>query len=112
MTATDQDGNSLVYSLSGPQPAGGSVTVNADGTFSYTPSESARLAAGPYSTVTFDRFTVAVSDGQAITTTAVSVPVLPTRLNKEDSGITGASPYGVVVVGNAGPMWPIRAPTR
>ena len=99
VTATDQDDNPLLYSLSGPQPAGGSVTVNADGTFIYTPSESARLAAGPYSTVTFDRFTVAVGDGQAITTTDVSVPVLPTRLNNEDSGVTGANPYGVVVVG-------------
>ena len=99
VTATDQDGNALLHSLSGPQPAGGSVSVNADGTFSYTPSESARLAAGPYSTVTFDRFTVAVSDGQATTTTDVSVPVLPTVLNNEPSRVTGANPYGVVVVG-------------
>ena len=99
VTATDQDGNTLSYSLSGAQPAGGSVKVNPDGTFSYTPSESARLAAGPYSTVTFDRFTVAVSDGQATTTTDVSVPVLPTRLNNEPSRVTGANPYGVVVVG-------------
>ena len=86
VTATDQDDNPLLYSLSGPQPAGGSVTVNADGTFIYTPSESARLAAGPYSTVTFDRFTVAVGDGQAITTTDVSVPVLPTVLDNEGLG--------------------------
>ncbi|MEO3756665.1 Ig-like domain-containing protein, partial [Mycobacterium sp. B14F4] len=44
VTATDADGDTLTYTLV-TQPASGSVTVNSDGTFSYTPTVAARLAA-------------------------------------------------------------------
>ena len=74
--------------------AGASVT--------YTPTVAARLAAGSTAGVDFDSFTVAVSDGQASTPVSVSVPVLPAVWVNEPqvSNVTGASPYGVALVGN------------
>src|SRR5262249_46034768 len=56
ITATDADGDELTYTVTDP-PKGGTVTVNQDGTFKYTPS-AALLAAGGG----MDTFTVSVSD--------------------------------------------------
>ncbi|ULE33593.1 Ig-like domain-containing protein [Mycobacterium sp. IDR2000157661] len=101
VTATDANGDALTYSLSGGQPAAGTVTVNADGTFTFTPTQAARLAAGQSSGADYAGFTVAVSDGQNSTTTTVSVAVLPANLTlSSTSAPTGATPQGAVVVGN------------
>ncbi|WP_172205241.1 retention module-containing protein, partial [Niveibacterium sp. COAC-50] len=65
---SDVDGDTLSYAK-GSDPAHGSVTVNTDGTWVYTPTKDYN---GP------DSFTVTVSDGKGGTTTAtVSVGVTP-----------------------------------
>ncbi|MGH8922642.1 MAG: tandem-95 repeat protein, partial [Actinomycetes bacterium] len=58
--ATDVDGDALTYSLASA-PANGVVTVNADGTFTYTPNADFNGA---------DSFTFTVSDGNGGTDTA------------------------------------------
>ncbi|MGV0795171.1 beta-propeller fold lactonase family protein [Mycolicibacterium sp. XJ1819] len=70
LNVTDPDGDVVTYAVA-EAPAGGALTVNPDGTFTYTPTQLSRLAAGSTLDADFDRFTVVASDGQ----TAVSVPV-------------------------------------
>ncbi|TAK98708.1 MAG: retention module-containing protein, partial [Aquabacterium sp.] len=66
--ATDPDGDALTFAK-GSDPAHGTVTVNADGTWTYTPAKDYNGA---------DSFTVTVSDGHGGTTTAtVDIGVLP-----------------------------------
>src|SRR5690606_36077108 len=69
VVATDVDGDSLSYSLSG-QPANGSVSLNlATGEFTYTPDASFNGS---------DSFVVQVSDGNGgVTTSLVTIGVLP-----------------------------------
>ncbi len=65
VTATDPDGDALSYTGSATT-AKGSVVVNADGTFSYTPTSWARHAAaadGATDADKFDTFAVTVDDG-------------------------------------------------
>ncbi len=66
LQATDADGDPLTFSL-GQAPTHGTVVVNGDGTFVYTPS---------LDYVGSDSFTFVVSDGQATATGTVSVTVL------------------------------------
>ncbi|WP_460882983.1 cadherin-like domain-containing protein, partial [Pseudaeromonas pectinilytica] len=66
--ATDLDGDSLSYAL-GTNPANGSVTLNADGTFTYTPASNFNGS---------DNFSVTISDGKGGTTTStVTIGVAP-----------------------------------
>jgi YVTN family beta-propeller protein/VCBS repeat-containing protein len=100
VTASDQDGDTLTYSLSGGQPSTGSVTVNSNGTFTYTPTQAARLAAAQTTAVDQDSFTVAISDGETTTTTTVTVAVPSANVTVASTTTpTGVSPIGVVVVG-------------
>ena len=65
VTATDPDQDSLSYSGTGLTPKG-SVVVNADGTFTYTPSAAARHQAGADNATEQDKvdtFVVTASDG-------------------------------------------------
>ncbi|WP_390342602.1 tandem-95 repeat protein [Variovorax boronicumulans] len=65
---SDVDGDALTYAL-GNGPAHGSVTVNADGTYTYVPSANFNGS---------DTFTVTVSDGHGGTTTStVTVTIDP-----------------------------------
>ncbi|AGU51777.1 putative outer membrane adhesin-like protein [Variovorax paradoxus B4] len=65
---TDVDGDTLTY-VKGSDPAHGTVTVNADGTYTYTPGANFNGT---------DSFTVTVSDGHGGTTTStVNVTVNP-----------------------------------
>ncbi|RBQ11287.1 tandem-95 repeat protein, partial [Pedobacter miscanthi] len=70
ITATDADGDALGYTIT-TQPAHGSVVVNPDGTYSYSPALNYN---GP------DNFTVTVNDGKGGTTT-VTVPITVTPVN-------------------------------
>jgi YVTN family beta-propeller protein/VCBS repeat-containing protein len=100
LNAVDAEGNPLTYAVTG-QPASGSLRVDGAGVYTYTPTAVARLAAGSTSAPDFDGFTITVSDGQGgVTPVAVSVPVLPSVLANKTAGTTGASPYGVAMVGN------------
>ena len=65
--ATDADGDAVTYAKA-TDPSHGSVTVNADGTYSYTPT-------GDYSGT--DSFTYTVSDGQETNTYTVDITVTP-----------------------------------
>ncbi|WPH17451.1 tandem-95 repeat protein [Variovorax paradoxus] len=68
VTGSDADGDALTYTK-GSDPAHGTVTVNADGTYTYTPSANFNGT---------DSFTVTVSDGHGGTTTStVTVTVDP-----------------------------------
>ena len=69
IVASDPDGNPLSYTVTTP-PTYGSVTLNG-ASFTYTPSAQRPPSA------TQDSFVVTVSDGQATTTSTVSVAVLP-----------------------------------
>jgi YVTN family beta-propeller protein/VCBS repeat-containing protein len=101
LNAVDADGNPLVYSVTS-QPVNGTLRVDGAGAYTYTPTQAARLAAGSTTPPDFDSFTVSVSDGQGgVTPVTVSVPVLPAVWANQasSSNVTGASPYGVAVVG-------------
>ena len=67
--ATDADGDPLTYTLGGTSPAHGTVVVNADGTWTYTPGKDYNGS---------DAFTVIVSDGRGGTATStVSIGITP-----------------------------------
>lgn len=65
LTATDADGNALAFAKVA-DPSHGTVTVNADGTFSYTPTADYFGA---------DTFTYSASDGTATVNKVVNVTV-------------------------------------
>ena len=90
VTANDVDGDTLNYSK-GLDPAKGTVTVNADGSYIYTPK------ANLYGT---DSFTVIVSDGNGGTATStITVNIIPvndapvanddSKTTDEDTPISG-----------------------
>ena len=72
ITATDPDGDPLTYTLSTP-PANGTVTLNPDGTFSYTPDPDYNGS---------DDFVVTVDDGNG-GTVDVTVPVTVAAVNDD-----------------------------
>ncbi|SEH59900.1 VCBS repeat-containing protein/40-residue YVTN family beta-propeller repeat-containing protein [Mycolicibacterium rutilum] len=80
VVATDPEGGPLRYTVAGA-PTKGTVTVAADGSFTYTPTAAARHAAatvGAGAALTTDSFTVTVTDGSgAGTVAAITVNILP-----------------------------------
>ncbi len=92
VVGSDVDGDVLTYSGS-TTTAKGSVTVAANGTFTYTPTSVARHAAsaiGAGASVTTDSFAVTVSDGHGgMATVPVSVTISPAN----------AAPTGTPTVG-------------
>ncbi len=79
--AYDPDGDSLTYSKLS-EPAHGTVTVNADGTYTYTPALNYNGT---------DSFTILVSDGNGGTTT-ITVFITVTPVN--DAPVAGRNPDG------------------
>ncbi|PIF74011.1 VCBS repeat-containing protein [Variovorax sp. 54] len=90
VTGTDLDGDALTYTK-GSDPAHGTVTVNTDGTYTYTPSANFNGT---------DSFTVTVSDGHGGTTTSTvtvtidpvnDVPTVPdyNETTDEDTPVSG-----------------------
>jgi YVTN family beta-propeller protein/VCBS repeat-containing protein len=77
---TEPAGLPMTYTFT--QAANGVVHVYTDGTFSYTPTEAARVAAIPSTT---DTFRITASTGAATTVQIITVPVLP--LDKPVAGI-------------------------
>jgi YVTN family beta-propeller protein/VCBS repeat-containing protein len=82
VTAADADKDSLSFSTAGALK--GSVVMGANGSFTYTPTEQARLDAGAANASTAvktDAFTVTISDAHGGTTNlAVSVKITPITL--------------------------------
>jgi len=76
---SDPSGSKLTYTITGT-PVHGALSVWSDGSFTYTPSAAARLAAGvagaPASATT-DTFTVSATNGVYSTTQTVTVAVSP-----------------------------------
>jgi len=70
VATADADQDTLTYTAT--KPANGDVVVNADGTFTYTPTAAARTAARSSTTAKTDSFTITVADGYG-GTKAVSV---------------------------------------
>ncbi|AQA03202.1 hypothetical protein BVC93_13110 [Mycobacterium sp. MS1601] len=58
-------------------PAQGTVVLKPDGSFTFTPSQTARLAAGAPGGAVTATFTVTASNGLAATNTTLTVPVSP-----------------------------------
>jgi VCBS repeat-containing protein/YVTN family beta-propeller protein len=79
LTGTDADGDTLTYTTS--KPVKGTIVVNPDGSFTYTPTAAARLAAskaGASSTTKSETITITVSDGfGGVTTTSLKVSIAP-----------------------------------
>ncbi|MFN3006305.1 beta-propeller fold lactonase family protein [Mycolicibacterium wolinskyi] len=97
LNVSDPDGDALTYTVTGA-PANGTVSVDDAGTYTYTPTAAARVAAGQTAGGDYDTFTVTVSDGQHATPVAVSVPVSSTQpqLDPTITGL-GINPSAVVV---------------
>jgi VCBS repeat-containing protein/YVTN family beta-propeller protein len=88
LNVTDPDGNPITYTVT-TAPTKGKVTVSPTGTYTFTPSQSARLVAAQSSAVVTDTFTITASDGQLSTTTTVTaVPITPGHLNASPTPIT------------------------
>ncbi|OEZ27087.1 hypothetical protein AO062_29845 [Variovorax boronicumulans] len=90
VTGSDVDGDTLTYTK-GSNPSNGSVTVNPDGTYTYTPNPDFHGT---------DSFTVTVSDGHGGTTTSTvtvtvdpmnDAPTVPdyTKTTDEDTPVSG-----------------------
>ncbi|MEW5808620.1 MAG: Ig-like domain-containing protein [Actinomycetota bacterium] len=81
VVVTDSDGDSVTYTGSG-LTSRGSVVVNTDGTFVYTPTPAAHAAASS-SSKRQDKFTVTVNDGHGgVATLTVKVKIVPPGDNK------------------------------
>ena len=92
INATDVDGDSLSYSIAnGDEPKHGTVTLRADGTFTYVPGKDYNGQ---------DSFTVTIDDGNGGTTTSVvSLDVTPindipvtadqSKVTDEDQSVSG-----------------------
>ena len=97
LLATDADQDALTFALAeNGDPANGSVTLNPDGTYVYTPAPDFSGT---------DEFTFSVSDGQGgVTQSTISVQVLPVAatpaLAVSDISVTGSSEPGIVIKGS------------
>ena len=94
---TQPAGQPLTYAVT-TNPTQGSVTISSTGTYTYTPTTAARLAAGS-TTPVVDTFAVTATDGIAATNEAVTVPVVP----RAEVPVAGtAAPAVTTVTGSAG----------
>ncbi len=92
LAATDVDGDALTFGLApNGGPANGTVTVNPDGSYSYTPAANFNGT---------DSFTYTVSDGQGGTTTgSISITVDPANDAPTTSGATLAGQEDGTIAG-------------
>jgi YVTN family beta-propeller protein len=97
----DTDGDPLTYSVQA-QPSSGTVTFNnAAGTYTFTPTQPARDAAGQTQGPDYASFTVLASDGTLIAPVTVNnVPILPKQVGSQiPVAVTAidAPPYPIAV---------------
>ncbi|WP_041312848.1 Ig-like domain-containing protein [Mycobacterium sp. JS623] len=99
LNVADAETSPLIYTVSGT-PAGGTVTVNsANGIYTYTPTQAARLRAGLTPSADTDSFTVTASDGELSVAVPVTVTISPTVLS-----------VGTPVAGGDGPSFGAISP--
>jgi YVTN family beta-propeller protein/VCBS repeat-containing protein len=78
VTATDADKDTLSFTAT--KPANGTVAVNSDGSFAYTPTATARASARTSTTAKTDTFTITVADGHGGTkAVSVSATIAPSN---------------------------------
>lgn len=91
--ATDPNNDTLTFTGPTTSALGATVTVNSDGSFTYTPTADIRHAAAATNapdTATTDSFEVTASDGWGGTVTkTVDVPVSPANANPTGGTVTG-----------------------
>ncbi len=101
VAATDADGDRLTFAAS--TPGKGAVVVAADGSFTYTPTASARHAAADLTAAVadrFDAFTVTVSDGHGGSIVVpVVVAIAPSNTAPTASATVGSPDAAGVVAG-------------
>ncbi|ORB27544.1 Ig-like domain-containing protein [Mycolicibacterium parafortuitum] len=102
ITAKDADKDTLTY-VASPTAKGGSVTIGADGKFTYVPTAAARHAAAKAGATAADKqdtFDVTISDGHGgLTTLTVTVKVKPGNAAPKARVITNASWFSPTVSG-------------
>jgi VCBS repeat-containing protein len=102
LAATDSDGDAVVYNTGTTATARGSVTLNSDGTFTYTPTNTARHNAASDTASVADKtdsFTATVGDGHGGTTrVTVSVPITSANTPLITGTPTVGSPDGTTGV--------------
>ncbi|MGV0852510.1 Ig-like domain-containing protein [Mycolicibacterium phlei] len=92
----DANLDDLVYTVtSGPER--GQVTVEPDGTFTYRPTQAARLLAALSADDAGQSFTVTVSDGEFTQDVEITVAVAPAGFSQSDKIDVGAGPNTAVV---------------
>lgn len=95
IAATDADSDDITYTHT--TPASGSVTINPDGSFTYTPSEAARQQARAKKAFGTDTFTVTVDDGHGgVKSITVKTSIAPT----DRAPVTGALDVRAPVANN------------
>ncbi len=89
VTASDEDGDTLTFAK-GSDPANGTVVVNADGSFAYTPNAGSHAA---------DSFEVKISDGQGgnVTTTVNVAPTNHDPVATDDNPTQGRADTGLTI---------------
>jgi YVTN family beta-propeller protein/VCBS repeat-containing protein len=103
---TDTDGDALTSYSVQSQPASGTVTVNAAGVYTFTPTQPGRDAAAQTEGADFTSFTVVASDGQLATPVTVgSIQIAPTPRQPQIAATmssigVGDRPGPVAVFGN------------
>ncbi|EJZ08564.1 YVTN beta-propeller repeat-containing protein [Mycolicibacterium vaccae ATCC 25954] len=102
VTAKDADRDTLTFTAS-PTAKGGTVTIGADGKFTYTPTAAARHAAANAGATQADKqdtFTVLVNDGHGgVTSLTVTVKVKPGNAAPKATVRTNASWFSAKVFG-------------
>lgn len=99
LNVTAPDGTTLTYTVT-KQPGMGSLTVEADGTFRYTPSQLARLLAGGTLAADYDNFTVRATAGTSSVDVRVTPGVFSGQMATGSTTTVGAGPQGMVVSGS------------
>jgi YVTN family beta-propeller protein/VCBS repeat-containing protein len=102
--ADDIDGDKLTYSVT-RAPTTGAVTVDAMGTYTYTPSQTGRDIAAQTQGPDFNSFQVTASDGQGIYNRVIDVQISPTPLASQNPVDTtaisvGSHPIDMTFAGN------------
>jgi YVTN family beta-propeller protein len=94
---TDPAGAPLTYTVT-TNPVSGSVSAATDGTYTYTPTDAARLAAAADPNAETDSFTVSASNGLASAVTTIHTPITPLAQAGSSNTIhIAGGPFGVAV---------------
>nr|WP_255390325.1 Ig-like domain-containing protein [Mycobacterium sp. 852014-52144_SCH5372336] len=103
VTSTDAEGDTRTYSGPTTSLKGATVSVQSNGSFTYTPTAPMRQAAAQTQGPDTDTFTVTVNDGHqnGTTTVTVQVTILPSQAATNPAPINGA-PLTNALVGSTG----------